>query len=140
MEIRKTEERAEKAKEKQLAEKTEEVEKANKKEERKRELEIGIIEEKEISKSEQEKTGKKTLQQNSDIRKNVSFAENIAVEHECEHVPVIEVSGDDSSGNMIHVDPDIVTNETEDEDDEDIPLSQMVQLKVDDHMTDYKSS
>ena len=30
---------------------------------------------------------------------------------------------------MIHVDPNIFTNETEDEDDEDIPLSQMVQLK-----------
>ena len=63
MEIRKTEEKAEKAEEKQLAEETEEVEKANKKEERKRELEIGIIEEKEISKLEQEKTGQKTLQQ-----------------------------------------------------------------------------
>ena len=41
---------------------------------------------------------------------------------------------------MIHVDPDIVTNETEDEDDEDTLLSQMVQLKADDHMIDYKSS
>ena len=70
--------------------------------------------------------------------KMVPFAQEV-VEHTCENIPLLEVSGSGSSGDLTFVDPSIFEAETEDEDD-DIPLSQMVQVKAEDHMSDYKSS
>ena len=43
------------------------------------------------------------------------------------------------SGDITYVDPNIFDGETEDKHDE-IPLSQMVQVKAEDRMSDYKGS
>ena len=59
--------------------------------------------------------------------KMVLFAQEV-VEHTCENIPVLEVSGS-GSGDITYVDPNIF----------DAELSQMVQVKAEDHMSDYKS-
>ena len=67
--------------------------------------------------------------------KMVLFAE-VVVEHTFENIPVLEVSGS-GSGDLTHVDPNIFYVETEDKVNE-IPLSQMVQVKAKYCMSDYK--
>ena len=69
--------------------------------------------------------------------KNKQKPEKKVVEHTCENIPVLEVSGS-GSGDITYVDPNIFHAESEEEDD-GIPSSQMVQVKGEDRMTDYKS-
>ena len=60
------------------------------------------------------------------------------VQHESEDFPVLQVTCSDNK--MPCVDQGIHTADTEEEDDDKIPLLQMKQVKAEDHMTDYKSS
>ena len=51
---------------------------------------------------------------------------------------ILQITGSDA--NITCFDKSIFTADTEGEDDDVIPLSQMKQIKAEDHMSDYKSS
>ena len=80
-----------KAKNKQKPEKTDNAEKLKNNKESNKEKEIRIVVEKGICKTDAEKKEKKKSKED----KMVSFAQEV-VEHTCENIPVLEVSGSGS--------------------------------------------
>ena len=105
--------------------------------------EIGIIEE--IHKTSKDEKGQNEEGLKAEIAakgdRKVSFDEVLSheiIKLDSENLPILQITGSDP--NITYVDKSIFSADTEDEDDDVIPLSQMEHIKAEDHMSDYKSS